>query len=490
MTSSVMKWKIPISMLIVVFLIASFVWMAPRTYVPKPVGHTRNLHAVTSRDGNVERKDYVDDDGVIQTAGDVGYATVITTISEKNTLEQYYDEHGVPVKRYSGYYAILREYDDEGRNYHISYLGPDNKPIITSTGCSDIYRTFYDTGEIKTEKYYDLSGKPVCHPIYGYGCLNEYDANGKKVKITYLDDKDQPRRGGLGYAMITLSYHASDGQDNGKIKYEFYYDENNEPIAQSLGHYGVYKADYNLYGQNATLTYLDMNGQPMNTKRGYATVARTYYTDGARKTERYFDSDGNPYRMPDGQYGEKYENNQVVYLDINGNEQFSLRRLLYNHSYLVILSALLAVFISVLLNRRMNLLLAIVYCAAIGYMTLLFRENVSEYKNPAVIWNFQRISKMFFNAETRAGVLKNIWLFIPLGTILFRISPKKRMLLIPLLLSGTIEAVQLFTKTGYCDLIDLVSNGLGGVIGFKMAELLSEAAERIRRPKERSVHPA
>lgn len=473
-----MKWEIPVSMLIIAFLIASIIWMVPQTNVPKPDGHTKNFHTVITREENIERKDYVDDDGKVQIAGDVGYATVISTISENNRLEQYYDEYGAPIKRYSGYYAILREYDEEGHNYHISYLGLNNEPITTSNGYSDIYRTFYETGKIRTEKYYDSSGNPVCNSTYGYGCFNEYDGNGNKVKTIYLDEKDQPKIVGLGYAIIILTYHISDGQDNGKVEYEFYYDENRQPIAQSLGHYGVYKADYDIYGQNALLTYLDEDGQPMNTTRGYATVVRTYYTDGARRTERYFDANGLPYRLPDGQYGEKYENNQVIYLDINGNEQFSLRRLLYNHLYFVIVFALIVIILAVCINRRMNLLLALLYCAIIGYMTLLFRETISRHENYATLWSYRRF---FTDDEARLGILKNIWLFIPLGAILSQIRKKKAMIFIPIGLSILIEIVQRFTLIGYCELDDIISNSLGGMIGYVTGLLLNKMKKPVTK---------
>ncbi len=469
MKTSSKKMEKTVSILLIAFLIASFVWMAPHTYVPKPDGHTTKLHAVTTQGENVERKDYVDDDGVLRMAGDVGYATVITTISDKSRLEQYYDESGLPVKRQSGYYAVLREYDAMGRNYHVSYLDMNNEPIITLTGYSDVYRIFYDSGKLMTEKYYDSSGNPVCTSTYGYGYRKEYDENGKKVKITYLDENDRPMQVGLGCSIVIQTYYDSDGPDNGKVEYEFYYDENEKPAEQSLGHYGVLKADYNTYGQNTVLVYLNPDGQPMATKRGYASVVRTYYTDGSRKMERYFDVDGNPYMLPDGQYGEKYESDQVVYLDKNGNEQFSLRRLLYNHSYIVILTAIMIVVLSVSINRRTNLLLLLLYCTAIVYMTLLFRENINEQRNTAILYTFRCF---FTDDKLRLEVLKNIWLFIPLGAILSQISQKKTIILIPVMISILIEIIQYCTKTGYCELDDIISNSLGGVIGYTAGHML------------------
>lgn len=49
---------------------------------------------------------------------------------------------------------------------------------------------------------------------------------------------------------------------------------------------------------------------------------------------------------------------------------------------------------------------------------------------------------------------------------MYRLNPKKITLLIPVALSFMIEVVQLVTATGICELDDIISNGLGGCIGF------------------------
>ena len=109
----------------------------------------------------------------------------------------------------------------------------------------------------------------------------------------------------------------------------------------------------------------------------------------------------------------------------------------------------------------------ILYIGVIIYFTLMFREA-----GESTIGIIRSYRSFFVSAEARAGILKNIWLFVPLGAILFRIFPRKTILLVPILLSFIIEAVQYYTGTGYCELGDVISNGLGGTIGYGMNYLV------------------
>ena len=72
-------------------------------------------------------------------------------------------------------------------------------------------------------------------------------------------------------------------------------------------------------------------------------------------------------------------------------------------------------------------------------------------------------------------IFRNIWLFIPLGAILYNLYPQKVVLLIPILLSGLIELVQYITKTGICELDDIINNGLGGATGYVLGSEMQRA---------------
>ena len=105
---------------------------------------------------------------------------------------------------------------------------------------------------------------------------------------------------------------------------------------------------------------------------------------------------------------------------------------------------------------------AIVY----GNQYIRFNKGTQTYT-----WEYQ--SKNHNDIEKRADILKNIWLFIPLGAILYKLYPHKRILIVLFLLSITIELAQYFTETGFCEFDDVVSNSLGGAIGYGAGMLLN-----------------
>ena len=71
-------------------------------------------------------------------------------------------------------------------------------------------------------------------------------------------------------------------------------------------------------------------------------------------------------------------------------------------------------------------------------------------------------------------MIDNILLFLPLGTILYRIYPKICILIVPALISIIIEISQFVSKTGICELSDIISNGLGGIIGYIVGSVLTK----------------
>ena len=66
----------------------------------------------------------------------------------------------------------------------------------------------------------------------------------------------------------------------------------------------------------------------------------------------------------------------------------------------------------------------------------------------------------------RMGILNNIWLFVPLGTILYRLFPRIYIVFVPILISIAVEVSQYLLGVGLCEVDDVVSNGLGGLIGI------------------------
>ena len=424
------------------------------------------LHRKTVTEENQETTIFLNEEGIITVASDLGYSSRKITKTDKGTIEEYFNPDGDSVMCTSGYYGIYREYDESGNVVEKSYLNAAGKLTMIPYGYAK-EKIKYNTARQITEIHFlDTLGIPVCSISEGYIKKYEYNDEGQICKIQYFNENNELMLGGRGYATLFRTFYLTNGPDNGRVMNEFYFDNYEQPISLSLGQYGLHK-EYNDAGENTIVVYLNINGEPMSTINGYSTIMRDY--QGSSYIEKYFDIEGKPYRMPEGYYGIKQVGGQTIYLDYYGNEIFNIRRLIYNRSRLVIVVVILLISVSIIVGIRGNWLLLIIYCSVIVYFTLLFRN--SDLSKPG--FGLLRSYKLFgTNKEIRAEIFRNIWLFIPLGTITYRLFNDQKAIFIPVVISLLIEIIQYITQTGWCELDDVISNGLGGVIGYSIGELL------------------
>ena len=106
------------------------------------------------------------------------------------------------------------------------------------------------------------------------------------------------------------------------------------------------------------------------------------------------------------------------------------------------------------------------YVAFILYETLMFRESGDARTNFVL---FSYAGKFLKEQSVRVGVINNIWLFIPLGTGLYRWFQKKWALLVPFVMSVAIETTQYITGLGIAEFDDVFGNTMGGWIGVLVA---------------------
>lgn len=189
--------------LLLAFILASILFLLPDTAVDHDSGFTSSeLEVQETVEENVTNTNYVNSDGTITDAIDMGYATVQRTRNSAGEVaeERYLDAAGNPVKRYGDYYGISYEYDDD--SVVISYLGADKQPMMLGAGYSTIVRTLVD-GKATDDFYYNLYMQPVkCIGGY-YGLHREYDKQGLNCAITYFDESGQAVRCTVGYAIKT-----------------------------------------------------------------------------------------------------------------------------------------------------------------------------------------------------------------------------------------------------------------------------------------------
>lgn len=431
-----------------------------------------SLNIKITINGDTERIDYIDEDGNITFAADKHYASIVKTKSENTLLEKFFDAAGKPAVQSLGHYAVLHEYNDEGQDYKITYLGTDGSPVIISLGYSIVIRTYNSNGYIESEMYYDTEKKPVETDKLAYGCFREYNNNGRNYRITYLNQNREPTMCGQGFSIINRTFYEED-ELAGRVKEEYYFDTKGTPMSLSLGQYGILK-EYDILGRETVITYLNAYGTPIITNEGYTVVKRTYYEDDSIKTEMYYDIEGNPVALSEGQYGYRIEDGGKIYIDSEGNAVFNLRNYLYSHQRSVIIICVIVVLLATFLGKKINVFLLFFYILFIFYMTLLYRNVGVIHYNFKPLWSYLQFLD---NKELRWEIINNILLFIPLGTIFSQILLPRRVLLFTIILSFFIELIQLFTGIGLCEIDDLISNSVGGLIGLVLGIFINNVKD-------------
>ena len=410
-------------------------------------------------DGNVTSTSYVNPDGVITDAIDMGYATVCRMRDDSGRVveERYLDASGNPVARYGDYYGLSYEYDETGTV--ITYLDAEGNPVKRSGGYSTIVRTLVG-GMASDDFYYDLNGQPVqCSGGY-YGIHCEYNAEGQSTSLTFLDKDGHVVSTSSGYAIKT---YQRDG--NGTVVGEQYFDTEWNPVKSSLGQYGeLYQR--NEQGYISQITYLDADDDPAPTNAGYTILKRTYHRDGTADKDMYFDANGNPKALSKGQYGIKHSGKVNLLLDRNSNVMLCVDNLLNGFPCMVVVFGCVICLLILLLPKRMSVFLTAAYVVFILYETLMFRETGDARTNFVL---FSYADRFLTEQAVRVGVINNIWLFAPLGAGLYRIIQKKWVLLVPFLMSVAIETTQYITGLGIAEFDDVFGNTMGGWIGVLTA---------------------
>ena len=430
-------------LLIASVVLLSILALLPDADVDHDAGYTASELSIRETvDGSVTSTSYVNLDGVITEAIDMGYATVCRMRDDSGQVveERYLDANGDPVARYGDYYGLSYEYDET--SMVITYLDAESNPIKLSDGYSTIVRTQVD-GRASDDFYYDLNGQQVqCSGGY-YGLHREYNSEGYAIK-TYQRDMD------------------------GNIVSEQYFDTEGNPARSLLGQYGeLYQR--NEQGYIGQITYLGADGNPARTNAGYTILKRTYHRDGTADTDMYFDADGNPKALSKGQYGIKRSGKVNLLLDRNGNAMLCVDNLLNGFPCMVVVLGCVVCLLMIVLPKSLSVVLTSVYAAFILYETLMFRESGDARTNLVL---FSYAGKFLKEQSVRVGVVNNIWLFIPLGTGLYRGIQKKWVLLIPFVMSVAIETTQYITGLGIAEFDDVFGNTMGGWIGILVAYII------------------
>ena len=194
---------------------------------------------------------------------------------------------------------------------------------------------------------------------------------------------------------------------------------------------------------------------------------KSYHRDGAIDTSRYFDAEDRPVALSKGQYGIRSRGNVNLLLDQNGHVMLCVDNLLNGFPYMVVVFGCLLCLLLILLPGRMKICSDADICAFLFFdETLMFRE-AGEARTNFVLFSYA--GRFFSEPSVRAGVVNNVWLFIPLGTGPYMLFRKKWVVLVPFLLSIAIEAIQYVTGLGIASLTMCLEIRWAGGIGVMVA---------------------
>lgn len=317
-----------------ILLIASVVLLSILALLPDAdVGHdagytSSELSIRETVDENVTSTSYVNPDGVITVAIDIGYATVCRMRDDNGRVveERYLDANGYPVARYENFHGLSYEYDETSTV--ITYLDVEGNPIIRSDGYSTIVRTQVD-GRAYDDFFYDLNGQQVqCSGGY-YGLRRGYNAEGQNISLAFLDKDGRAVCTLSGYAIMTYQRDM-----NGTVVGKQYFDTDGNPVRSSLGKYGEFY-QRNEQGYTGQITYLD--------------------------------ADGNPKALSKGQYGIKRSGKANILLDRNGNVMPCVDNLLNGFPCMVVVLGCVVCLLMIALPKSLSVVRTVVYIAFILY---------------------------------------------------------------------------------------------------------------------------
>lgn len=238
-------------LLIASVVLLSILALLPDADVDHDAGYTSSELSIRETvDENVTSTSYVNPDGVITVAIDIGYATVCRMRDDNGRVveKRYLDANGYPVARYENFHGLSYEYDETSTV--ITYLDVEGNPIIRSDGYSTIVRTQVD-GRAYDDFFYDLNGQQVqCSGGY-YGLRRGYNAEGQDISLAFLDKDGHAVCTSSGYAIMTYQRDM-----NGNVVGKQYFDTDGNPKALSKGQYGIKRS-----GKANIL--LDRNGNVM-----------------------------------------------------------------------------------------------------------------------------------------------------------------------------------------------------------------------------------
>lgn len=219
-----------------------------------------------------------------------GWAEVEYRYNERGTMvfEKYLTEDGRVTRGEEGY-SIGQVTCDENGNYIQCQLFDETEQLCNSKeGWAEVEYSYDEKGFCTSQKFFDVQGLPAYDKDGCHEMRLEYDKNGRLCGLSFWDTDSK-----LLYIQAFSGAsvrHKLD--DSGKRLERWWYDAQGNPTCNvEFGVYGV-RWKYDKNGYMSTESYLDTQGKPMMSKKGYASCSCTYDQNGNPVRYEFYDVTG------------------------------------------------------------------------------------------------------------------------------------------------------------------------------------------------------
>lgn len=139
------------------------------------------------------------------------------------------------------------------------------------------------------------------------------------------------------------------------------------------------------------------------------------------------------------------------------------------------------------LQRNASIILSL-YVVILLYFTVIGRYSHEEYENRIYFYYSYRRLIEHYDSQSMRQILLNIAMLVPVGFVLSMISNSKgkymKAIVISLSLIIVIELLQMLTKTGSCEVDDIINNFLGALLGMGLYHIVHKLINRHKPEKK------
>lgn len=187
------------------------------------------------------------------------------------TANEYYAADGSPARTAGGYFRRENVWNELGQKIAVAHFGPNLEPAINREGI--------------------------------HKWVDEFDANGYRVRSYTYDDEDNPV-----YDNDSIFRYEWERDDYGRITKSEPYDINGNLIDNPSHHY---KAEHDEFGNVTQYIHLNKAGEISNMNAGFAVQKRKHDYQGRLSEVRFFDDAGEPVQGWSGAYTVRYRYNNL-----------------------------------------------------------------------------------------------------------------------------------------------------------------------------------